>query len=536
MLNKLVVTTPKFTPICFQNGVNLILGTKENSDETYNSVGKTLLLRLIDYLFGSTQSAFSQFNRLKTEKVIGSFSFDCGKLEISRPLANPSLKLEIIDSSISHLEKGKSITPKEWRNWLTEYYWPDSTKGSFRIYSNILNKFDSINNFDNAIKPSININGTTAGIHSSYLLCLSASSVISNNDFTFTPGDRKVLSKMSKTIEKSLVHLPVETLKNLDSLTLECDKAYQTLNNQIISNEKNKRILRTLKLRLEELNSLEPTSFNKNFYIYQKELGEYLKKNYQDAFKFHSSLIEENKTQINKRIETLEKELSSTSKEIKELEMRTSEVSEKLSEYADSSLADSPVESYILRRFLSRKTISEVVTQAEKKLCEEHNAKVVSLLNNEKDEIARYRDFLNEMYKDLFSDTDESVFFDVSYTKNNVFKITLSLPNDSGEGIGSLKSLMFLFLLTCINARKRHLDYMFIDSACVDSIDRDLFSRFLRFADKTSKDLGVQFICAINDQNANIQELKEINRARTLTPQNNLFGMDLTSDAADIQQ
>lgn len=535
MLNRLVVSTPNFTPIYFQIGVNLIVGNKDNENETYNSVGKTLLLRLIDYLLGSKESLFSQFNELKTANVIGSFSFDCGELEISRPLINPNLKLEIVDSSIPYFEKGKSIKIDTWRKWLEDYYWQDIKNATFRALSNILNKFSSIENIDEAIKSFRIDNGTQTGIRVAYLLNLSASKVIGDNDFTFSTKEKTVLDKISKNIGKSLVQTPKETIEKLDTLTLECDKAFQTLNDRIISSEKNKRILRVLKSRLEELKSLEPTSFNKKFSIYQKELGDYLKKNYEEAFVFHSSLVEENKSQIRKRIEVLEKELNYSLEEIRQLETKVHSLSEELSNYADFSLKDSTIESYMLNRFLSRQDISKVVTRTEKALGEKHYAEVLSLLDADAGKIDSYRNFLNKIYKCLFGESEGRVAFNVSYSKQNVFKITLHLPNDSGEGIGSLKSLIFLFLLVFVNARERKLDYMLIDSACVDSIDKDVFSRFLKIADEIAKKARFQFICAINDQNANIQELAEIYKARILTPQNNLFGMQLTSEPANLQ-
>lgn len=536
MLNKLLVTSPNFTPIFFQSGVNIILGKKDYSGETYNSVGKTLLLRLIDYLLGSTENPFSRFSELQQESVVGAFSFGCGELEISRSLKNPNLKLEILNSTIPDLKKGESIHPNGWREWLKTQYWADAKDGRFRTYSNILNKFSSIENFNGALKSFHTDDGTTTGKRLAYLLNLSASTVIYDNDFTFTQNDKRVLNKISAALGKSFLQTPKETLERLDALTLECDEAFQALNSRMISFEKNQRLLRTLKSRLGELKSFEPTNFNRKFSIYKKELGDYLKKNYEEAFTFHVSVVEENKVLIRKRIEEIEKEIETSSKDIGLLETKTREISEKISSYATRSLGDATAESYLLGRFLSQQDVSKVVTQAENTLSEKHNTEVQALLKVDSEKIDGYRDFLRDVYRQLFSAPEGDVAFDVSYSRQNVFKVELSLPNDSGEGIGSLKSLMFLFLLVYINAKRRGLDYMLIDSACVDSIDKDVFTRFLKLANFYAQEAKFQFICAINEQNVNIQEISEIYKAKVLTPQNNLFGMQLTPVSTTEQQ
>ena len=173
MLEKLTVDLEGFEVVKFDYGVNLILGNKLGEEDSCNSLGKTLLLRLIDYLLGA-QTNFFNYNELRNRRVTGFFRFKIGDIEISRILTEPNAPISIISSTINGFKAGDTVKIKKWTSWLGEYYWPDNHSVSFRSFSHIFSKFDPISKFEEAIKSNRNDSAQESGKRISYLLNLKA--------------------------------------------------------------------------------------------------------------------------------------------------------------------------------------------------------------------------------------------------------------------------------------------------------------------------------------------------------------------------
>lgn len=528
MLITLSVDTKNFTPISFKKGVNIVLGKKERGEDSYNSVGKTLLLKLVDYLYGAKESSFL-FDELKGCKVTGSFVFKSGSLVICRDLLDANANMIITESSIEHLDVGE-INVKNWRTFLSIYYWEGNTPNeSFRGFSKLFSKFESIENFDNAIKINPHKRDAETGKILSYLLALNATNKICENDVTLKTGEKNVLKKVSRVITKTLSGVDKNDLRSFESIFEKCNKITNRLNDIKLQILKNKKQLKALHSYVKDIEDLLPEGFNQKFEIYEKELGNFLKKNYEEAHNFHTAVLNENKEKILSKITEIESQNAELTNELSKYEQSRSGLYNNL--FSSKKVANSDAETYLLSRYASKHDIYDIVKTAEDSMRKNNVCEVRKLLDLEKNKIRLYRRCLLYLYRMSYKNNNTSNFsleFDVEYTEQNIFKILFNIPKDKGEGIGSLKSLLFLFLLCCINAKIRKMDYFLLDSASIDSIDRDVLSNFLKIADWFARVLGIQLICAVNIQNIDMIKLKNIYIARELTPSSPLFCKNLT--------
>ncbi len=524
MLEKLTVDLEGFEVVKFDYGVNLILGNKLGEEDSCNSLGKTLLLRLIDYLLGA-QTNFFNYNELRNRRVTGFFRFKIGDIEISRILTEPNAPISIISSTINGFKAGDTVKIKKWTSWLGEYYWPDNHSVSFRSFSHIFSKFDSISKFEEAIKSNRNDSAQESGKRISYLLNLKAYDKISK-DCSLSTNEKNVLIKISKILGKSLSDVPKSELKYIELFT---DKFYEissNLRNAKLKYEKNKSYINRLKRDLDEIDLIIPQQFIGKFDIYKKELGEFLKKNYEECYEFHKNVLNENRGQIQLKINSFIEENETLEKEIEYYQSKRDELFPDLDKNLEKEFSNENAKRYLLSKFISEKNISTLLRNAEATVKRENYNDVEALLEEDSVRILKYKKFLDVIVRIVCENNLKE--FKLVYTKNNIFKILFSLPHDDGEGYGSVRSLIFLFLLLCINAIERNLDYFILDSAALDSIDKDVLTKFLIILNKLCKKLKVQFITALNIQNINKEKIKRFYVCKELTPEHTLFNQSLT--------
>lgn len=164
-LKKLIISNPHevIREIEFKSGLNLIIDNTPSVDmkTTGNNVGKTTVLKLIDYCLGAQGKIIytDTENKKETYDLVKDFLVD-EKIEITLLLTenidNPNAKqLEIRRNFLQRKEalrqiNGKNILEKEFENELEKHIMPDKTaeKPTFRqvISHNIRYKDDSINN------------------------------------------------------------------------------------------------------------------------------------------------------------------------------------------------------------------------------------------------------------------------------------------------------------------------------------------------------------------------------------------------------
>jgi hypothetical protein len=164
-IKKLKISSPKETirEIDFQTGLNLIIDDTpiDNSKLTGNNVGKTTVLKLIDFCLGAKANIIytDSENKKETYDLVKKFLIDeeiVITLVLTESLKNPEAKQLVIERNfLSHKKalrtiNGEAILDKEFEHKLEQMIIPEkkSDKPTFRqiVSHNIRYKDESINN------------------------------------------------------------------------------------------------------------------------------------------------------------------------------------------------------------------------------------------------------------------------------------------------------------------------------------------------------------------------------------------------------
>ena len=164
-IKRLIIASPTeiIRDIEFTSGLNLIIDNTpvEDSKSTGNNVGKTTVLKLIDFCLGAKGNIIytDTENKKKVYDVVKNFLIDEGiviTLILTEDLKNPDARqLEIERNFLTHKKairkiNGKKVSDKDFENELEQYILSDKSveKPTFRqiISHNIRYRDESINN------------------------------------------------------------------------------------------------------------------------------------------------------------------------------------------------------------------------------------------------------------------------------------------------------------------------------------------------------------------------------------------------------
>lgn len=144
--------------------------------------------------------------------------------------------------------------------------------------------------------------------------------------------------------------------------------------------------------------------------------------------------------------------------------------------------------------------------------------------------LSTYRDFIYLITKEIYSDEVNSFFNIATRNKHKTMrpiKVEVSLKGDTGEGVGEVKKNLMDYLLFRYNKEVR---FLVQDSACFNGIDPRQVSNMLKEVGKIAVTSNKQAIIAINKyQIGNDKELLDIiqdNSAITLSESDKLLLFD----------
>ncbi|MCM3703343.1 DUF2326 domain-containing protein [Paenibacillus macerans] len=155
-----------------------------------------------------------------------------------------------------------------------------------------------------------------------------------------------------------------------------------------------------------------------------------------------------------------------------------------------------------------------------------------ALLNREnyEDTIVRYRDFIYTITKEIY-DEDVNSFFDIKVREKHQIRrpisVEIHLKGDTGEGVNEVKKNLMDYLLFRYN---EYLDILVHDSSCYSGIDPRQVSNMIKEVRGISNSIGKQAIIAINKyQISDDDELLKIIQSESaiiLSEKDKLFGFD----------
>lgn len=548
-----------FHPIEFKNGINIIVAKQKephssNLGQTYNGVGKTLLLHLIHFCLGS--KPIKQFE----EELSGwTFRLDFsheGKNHYSERAVNNHGKI-IIDGVEYNYKEGNEVfkqivlgedsLPEEisWRSLFSRYV---------RRYRDSYNSFDSFVPNEKDYQKLLN---------NSYLLGLDTNLIIQKKNLKEKLDSNKKSKdsiKRDDTFRKYFVGdkdpaIAADSLRDeitkieKDISSFQVSENYHEMQSEADTISRKKQQLENkcfyFKRRIDDINqslSQHISSSDSQLLEVYKEakvvIPEMVVKEINSVEAFHNNLIASRDMRLRKQLEQQEHELADTELLIKKLGEEMDSIlsyldthgaleeyvalTKKLSEYQKEL---SKIEAFQLlqKEFEdTARTIKSELINSETKAAEylEKNAKLIKGLSGQ------FRSYAKEFYPGKASGLSI-----VNNSGDNLLRYTMDakIQDDSSDGINSVK--IFCFDLLILLSSVSQVDFVFHDSRLFSDMDPRQRETLFRIADKICSKSNKQYICTINEEQIRIlREQMDEKEYESLITNNTM--LELTDDSA----
>ena len=531
-----------------EKGINYIFGDiqePENKKATINSLGKTLLLKFIDYIFGANEDS-----KIIKEKIKGYI------LEAVILVQNEKIKVKRI------LGNSKEITVNDEIYSLNEYKKIFSISRSLYSKQIILSKKNNeISNRDKASEDDVlsvlkllNLKDIVDNVKNIYTLQNNIKNLKKSKQnllSLYSKSDIKEIDKeiyfIDKEVEKKEIELEKITnkIQKLEVSDIQKDmiKDYEDKSQKLkklqIKYEKNRIENERLHNFIEDSNKVD-ISTEHILKIYKKteqEIPNMIKKKLEEVEKFHQKVYEERK-------EFLEDRVKKINDENKNLEIKIEEIWENIDKIgfliSQNKIYQESIElfkkynddlnelKFKQGSFSKIKDLEEKINDKNKNL-EINFEQTKDIRKNYDNVIKKYSDFIYDLVQKIYDENLE-VYFDIKirekHIKNRPVIFDFSLKGDGGEGINEVKKNLMDILIFKYN---KILDFFLQDSSCFNGIDTRQVSGLLKEIDKISNETGKQSIIAINKYQLDDEDIIKIVEKKsilTLSENNKLLGID----------
>jgi len=445
----------------FHSGINIILGKYSGDKEAtgVNGIGKSTLIRLIDYAFlsDSAQKIFSNkkydFLREEEHNIVLEFEIDNKPFFIKRDF-NPKSNI-YFGSSLNSLDEFEKT---ELKSILTNLFLPvekddvffDGNKFRTIFDFFIKDDLDNQKRFEplNFLKYSANVK--EKAIYNFFLLDLPTKHIINYNE------QSKEYDKFSSAINTAEEKIKIDTGKSIQEYKSErfnIDQRITLLENsldnyQFIEKYKNieQHLLEVTKLinsKLTEYNSLENKlnkireSYTVNQNIETKEIrkiynevvenfGNHVAKTLDEVIDFKNNILENRKKYLIQKENKLQQAINEVLNEISNLEIKRSNYYKGLDEKGALDSIKNTYEELIIEKSELEKNL-QVIKQIDEyqDMLTNLNVTISEVRRLISIELKDFEDKINDLRKLFFDILKKAIFVDESYD-NAYFNITLN--------------------------------------------------------------------------------------------------------------
>lgn len=529
------------------SGISIVLANIEKDDnkETINSLGKTLFLKMIDYIFGSNYKKNYFKEEIEGYILEGTLCENNKQYEILRVISEKKNKIifnnkelgvweykdlfsinrSYLDKQIHLYEKNSLVSPRENPNC--------------NDYITVLNLL-GLDDLSKEIKDIYQIQDEIKNLKKNKKSLLELTSIMSDNDLEEEVYlvDRSVneYENKIKNVSKDIESIQTSELKQevYDKYT-EKNIEFKKIKNQI---NRNQIEIERMNRFIDESSKFDISSQDLHM-AYKKakiELPDYVIKSIEEAEDFHKKVFLDRKEYLSKQVIILEEKNKVLKTELFELSEEIDTLGDTISEnkaYKESVLIYNNYINefnelkYRQGQLSELKNITNRISELVKMLSNKFESSRNVLKSNESI-IKEYQDFIYDFVKKIYAD-DVDAFFNISINKthqqNRPLKIELNLRGDTGEGLGNVKKLLIDYLIFRYN---EDLEIMVQDSSCYNGIDPRQVSTMIKELNKLAKSINKQAILSLNKyqltDDVDINELLMENSVLTLSEDDNLLG------------
>lgn len=552
-----------FHSIHFKDGLNLVVGRKTNEDDkntknTYNGVGKSLIVYLIHFCLGSNKI-------VAFEKNIPGWNFEL-EFEIDnrkyRTRRNTTKQSEI------YLNNEK-YTLKKFREVMMELNF--SIKGVYKnlTFNSLFPRFirrdrESYNKFSQFV---IKEQDYATVLNNSFLLGL---------DIDLVEEKKKLRDFQTNTekLKKSLENDPVlkehfshksdteieiiDLEEHINSLQEELNKFKIANNYDEIEKETDKLAVEIKKLSNErtlvnndvinirkslELKPEISTDKIISFYNAVKvEVPEMVSKKVQESINFHNGLIDKRNQRLHKELKKSKLRLDGLEKEI----ILKGSLLDKNMGYLDTHGA---LEEYSsLNKMLNEeiqkleklKEYQKIMKSYNKKLLEiktEYGSKSIETqeyIEYQKEWIESIKSLFRELTKEFY-DKGSGIKIESNDGENTIrYNIDVRIQDDSSDGVNEVKIFCFDLMLLFLQAN-HNMKFIFHDSRLYSNMDPRQRGTVFKIVDKRMKDTEFQYIATVNeDQLTSFKELYTSDEYINIIEKNVILELTDESEASKL--
>lgn len=516
-----------FHPVIFKDGVNIIVGKQvaplsENDGNTYNGVGKSLILHLIHFCLGSNKiDSFSA--HLPEWEFTLRFRIDQKEYYATRSTD----KQNTIDFS------GEQYTPKKVRNKMMELCfglvesplnmtWNTLFSRFIRRYRSCYTSFDMFVPKEKDYSKILN---------NCYLLGIDIELIIRKKELR----DQQYLAKTTeKAIKKDPLFKQYYLGKSnvaLDATDLEyrISELEKEITDFKVSNNyhelekeadeksyekkelENKRILvsnyiKNIEESLKETNKVKEEKLLKVYEAAQVEIPEMIKKKIDEVLKFHDELLASRNARLRKELNKQKNELKEIDENITRLGIRMDE----LLSFLDSHGA---LEEYValtkqlnaLRNELNRIQEYQKILKAYKDNELRIKAELIGQDKETEDYLEIEADYLKELrnqywsFAKRFYPKKRSGLVINNNSGDNMLRFNLDarIEDDSSDGVNEVR--MFCFDLLLLNCKKSKMRFLAHDSRLYANMDPRQRETLFRIVNSMCDETNMQYICSVNE-------------------------------------
>lgn len=525
-----------FKTVKFKEGLNFIIGERTNpevynSKDSYNGVGKSLIIELIHFCLGSNKiKIFTE--KIRDEIFVLTIKVNSNDISLKR-ICNDNQDLYINDELYKQ---------KEFTDYLTKLIFPEVENVSGLSFRSLISRFirrykENYTKYYNFIKKEQEYNRLLAN---SYLLGLNTQIVEQKKElkesFTSMTNAKKSIKndKMLKDyftgkkdvkfhltelkdkkekLKNKLSNFKVaENYNNLQEQANEFSQQRNLLNNnKYLLTNKIKKIEKSLNKEIQlSLDDVKSVFQELNLIIPEK-----IKVSLEDVNDFHESMIINREKTLRKQKEKLSSELNEINQKIEESSLKLNELLKylgkhgALEEYNSLTNQLSDIENSIKKIEDYNELVKkyEIELSENKKQKEDNKISVKEYLESTENHLDELMNIFRRYSKQFYENKTSGLSIRGNYKDNKIsWDIHADIEGDSSDGINEV--LIFCFDLTMFTANESIVNFIFHDSRLFSNMDPRQKYTLLKIVDDYVKENNIQYISSWNEDM--IKSMKDI--------------------------
>ena len=516
-----------FHPIIFHDGINIVVGKQvsphnENDGNTYNGVGKSLIVHLVHFCLGSNKIE-SFATKLPDWEFTLEFEIDHEKYSSTRGTNDQSkvifcgekIPITALRQKLLELCFGITSPPKDltWttlfsrfsRRYRSSYTTFDSFVPKEKDYSKILN---------NCFLLGIDIN------------LIISKKELRDRQTTIKDTEKAIkrdplfrqyyLGKSDAELDVADLEYQIEELKkeisqfkvsnNYHELEKEADEksfAKKDLENQrALTNS----YIKNIESALKETEQVKEEKVLEIYKAANVEIPEMVKKNIDDVLTFHSNLLLSRNSRLRKALHKQRSQLEYIDEQIKSLGQRMDELLDYLNSHGaleeyvaltkqlsglNAELGRIQEYQKILKAYRDSELDIKATFISEDKQTEEY-------LESEKDYLAFLRSTYGSFAKRFYPKKRSGLVIK-NNSGENMLRYTLDarIEDDSSDGVNEVR--LFCFDLLLLSQKKSKMRFLMHDSRLFANMDPRQRETLFHIVDEKSQAGDFQYICSINE-------------------------------------